>query len=216
MFPLPLFYYFEIGALLISVVFLYKFNNQPLRWFLPFLLLMVCTEFTGRYIRKILGHPNTWIYNITIPVEYLFYGLMIAALCRTASFKNFIFYSMALFSAFIIINLLFIQGFTVLNTNILKAGSCLMIIFSGIGLVDLFTNDDHDSLLSNPLFWICAGVLFFNTGEFLYNFLFDILLKKNWDKTAKAFASINNKLIYVLYSCISIAIICSKTREKKA
>jgi len=215
MFPLPPFYYFEIGALIISVLFLYKFNHKPLRWFIPFLLLMVSTEFTARYFRKVVHEPNTWLYNISIPVEYFFYGLIIGSLCLTASLKKTIIYSTVIFAVFVIMNLFFIQGFKNLNTNVLKAGSCLMIVFSCLGLVDLFTNDNHSSLLKNPFFWICAGVLFFNTGEFLYLFYFDTFLKKGWDETAKVFASINNKLIYILYTCISIAIICSKKLEKK-
>ena len=215
MFPLLPFYYFEIGALIISVVFLYKFNHKPLRWFIPFLLLMVCTELTARYLRKVLHEPNTWLYNISIPVEYLFYGFIIGSLCLTGSFKKTILYSTVIFAVFVIINLFFIQGFTNLNTNVLKVGSCLMIVYSCLGLVDLFTNDNHSSLLKNPLFWICTGVLFFNTGEFLYLFFFDTFLQNGWDKTAKLFASINNKLIFVLYSCISIAIVCSKKWEKK-
>jgi len=177
---------------------------------------MVFVEFTGRYIRKDLGHINTWLYNISIPIEYLFYGFMIGSLCLTIPFRKIIFYSTAIFAGWAIINLLFIQGFINLNTNTLKIGSILMIIFSGIGLIDLFTNDLHSSLLKNPLFWVCTGVLFFNTGEFLYLFFFDTFLQNGWDKTANVFASINNKLIYVLYTCISIAIVCSKKLEKKA
>lgn len=215
MFPLPPFYYFEIGALLISVMCLYKFDNKPLRWFIPFLLLMIGTELFARYYRKELHQPNTWIYNISIPVEYLFYGFMIGSLCLTEKFRRLIFYATALLGIWALINLLFIQGHTFLNTNTLKTGSTFMIIFSGIGLVDLFTNDKHYQLLSNPLFWISTGVLVFNTGEFLYLFFFDIFLKNGWDKTAKVFGSINNKLIYVLYTCISIAIICTKSPQKK-
>lgn len=215
MFPLPLYFYFEAAAFLISVVFLYKFNTKPLRWFIPFLLLMLCVELTGMYLRKDLKQVNTWLYNISIPIEYLFYGFIIGNLCLRGILKKLIFIATVAFGFFVIINLVCIQGFINLNTNVLKAGSSLMIIFSFLGLVDLFTDDNHDSLLKNPLFWICTGVLFFNTGEFLYNFIFDILLNKHWDKTAKLFASINNKLIYVLYTCILIAIICSKKQAKK-
>jgi hypothetical protein len=215
MFPLPPFYYFEIGALIISVLFLHKFNNKPLRWFIPFLLLMVCIEFTARYFRRELHEPNTWLYNISIPVEYIFYGYIIGNLCLNASLKRIIFYSLFCFGLFTIINLCFIQGFIDLNTHTLKFGSTLMIVFSSLGLIDLFANDEHNSLLKNPLFWICTGVLFFNTGEFLYLFFFDTLLQKGLDKTAKVFASINNKLIYILYTCISITIICSKKLEKR-
>jgi len=215
MFPLDLFHYFTIGAFIISVVVLYKFNHKPLHWFIPFLLLMVSTDLTGRYIRRVLHHPNTWLYNITIPVEYLFYGFIIGSLCLTRSFKKMIFYGTLLLGVWAVINISFIQGSVHLNTSTLKAGSTAMIFFSCLGLVDLFRNDEHKTLLANPLFWICTGVLFFNAGEFTYLFFFDTFLQNNWDKTAKVFASINNKLIYILYTCISIAIICSKIPEKK-
>lgn len=215
MFPLPLFYYFEFGAFVISVAVLYKFNNKPLRWFIPFLTFMISAEFTGRYLRKVLKESNTWVFNITIPVEYLFYGFMIGSLCLTASFTRTIFYCLGLFLLWTLVNLCFLQGPVDLNTNTLKTGSTMMIIFAALGLVDLFRNDGHDTLLANPLFWISTGVLFFNTGEFLYLFFLDILIQNGWDKTYKVFASINNKLIYVLYTCISIAILCSKKWEKK-
>jgi hypothetical protein len=215
MFPLPLFYYFEIGALVTSVVFLYKFNNKPLRWFIPFLLLMVCIELTGRYIRKDLGLVNTWLYNISIPIEYLFYGFIIGSLCQTKMYSKLIFSLCIVYTIFVLVNCIFIQGYINLATYNLKVGSLIMILFSSIGFIDLFKNDNHSSLLKSPLFWICTGILFFNTGEFLYFFFFDVMLKNHWDKTASVFASINNKLIYVLYTSISIAIICSKKLEKK-
>lgn len=215
MFPLQLYYYFEFAALLISVVFLYKFDDKPFRWFIPFLLLMVSVDLTGLFIRRELKQVNTWLFNYSIPVEYLFYGFMIGSLCFTKSIKKAIFTCTCIFAVWAIVNLFFLQGFINLNTNTLKAGSTLMIIFSCLGLVDLFRNYEHTTLLKNPLFWICTGVLFFNTGEFLYLFFFDTFLQKGWDKTAKVFASINNKLIYILYTCISIAIICSKKLEKR-
>ena len=216
MFPLQPYYYFEFAALLTSVVFLYKFDNRPLRWFIPFLLLMISVDLAGLYIRKELRQVNTWLFNYSIPIEYLFYGFMIGSLCLTKSYKKIIFGCTCFFGAWAIINLLLIQGFINLNTNSLKAGSTLMIVFSCLGLIDLFRNDEHKTLLGNPLFWICTGVLFFNAGEFTYLFFFDTFLQNHWDKTAKVFASINNKLIYILYTCISIAIVCSKKSEKKA
>lgn len=215
MFPLPLYYYFEFAAFLTSVVFLYKFDYKPLRWFIPFLFLMVSVDLTGLYIRKELKEVNTWLFNFSIPVEYLFYGFMIGSLCLTKSYKKIIFICTGLFAVWAIINLVLIQGFINLNTNTLKAGSTLMIVFCCLGLVDLFRNDEHKTLLANPLFWICTGVLFFNAGEFTYLFFFDTFLQNHWDKTAKVFASINNKLIFVLYTCISIAIVCTKRLEKK-
>ena len=214
MFPLPPFYYFEIGAFLISVSVLYKFNQKPLRWFIPFLLTIISVELTGRYIRRILHEPNAWMYNISIPFEYLFYGFILGKLCLTKAYKKVIYYGMLLFSIWVLINLFFIQGFTLPNTHSYKIGCSLMIIFSCLGLLDLFKSDEHTTLLKNPLFWISTGVLFFNTGDFTSFFLFESFLKRDWEIT-KVFALINNKMIYVLYTCISIAILCSNKWKKK-
>jgi hypothetical protein len=214
MFPLPVFHYFAIGAFIISVVVLYRFDHKPLRWFIPFLFVMVSTELAGRYIRKVLHEPNVWLYNISIPIEYLFYGFIIGSLCVNIRFKKIIFYLTFCLGIWAVVNLLFIQGFNDLNTITLKAGCSVMLVLSGMGLIDLFRNDESTSLLVIPLFWICAGVLFFNTGEFLHNFIFDILLKDYWINALKAFGVIQSKLIYVLYSCISIAILCTKKQGK--
>jgi len=120
-----------------------------------------------------------------------------------------------IYAVWAILNLGFFQGYQNLASNNLTAGSILMITVSATGLLDLLRNDEHKTLLANPLFWICTGVLFFNSGESLYYFFIDTLLKNNWDKFAHVFGLINNKLIYVLYTCLSIAIVCSKMLEKK-
>ena len=73
---LPLFYYFEILAFITSAVFLFKANNRSLRWFPFFLFFIVAVEFTAMYIRQVLHQPNVWLYNFSIPVEYLFFGLI--------------------------------------------------------------------------------------------------------------------------------------------
>jgi hypothetical protein len=213
--PLPPYFYFEAGTFIISAVVLYKFNNKPLRWFIPFLLMVVGTELIGLYYQKVLHKPNTWLYNITIPIEYIFYGLIICCLCRNKNSAKLIYILVGFYAFFALINLLFFQGYTNLASNNLKVGSILMIVVSATGLLDLFQNDEHKTLLKNPLFWICTGILFFNSGEFLYYSFIDVLLKNDWDKFAKIFGLINNKLIYVLYTCLSIAIVCSKMLEKK-
>jgi hypothetical protein len=215
MLGLPLYFYFEAGAFLISAVVLYKFNNKPLHWFLPFLFLVVCTELLGLYYQKVLHKPNTWLYNITIPAEYIFYGLIIGSLCTLKSHKKLIYLLTVVYGCWAFINILFLQGYVNLATNNLKAGSIFMVITSAAGLLDLFRNDENKTLLKNPLFWICTGILFFNSGEFIYYFFIDILLNNKWDRFANVFGLINNKLIYVLYTCLSIAIVCSKMLEKK-
>ncbi len=207
--------YLEIAAFICSVIYFKKIKGTPLMWLVPFLCLMVSTEFMGMYMRKILHVQNVKLYNVTIPIEYAFYAFMFSQLMISKIYKKIAFAGLIFIIAFSITNILFIQSFSFLATNNLKAGSFLMIFLSCLALVDVFNNDIETSIIQIPLFWLAVGVLIFNAGEVLYLLFFNMLLKKGWDGTASIFASINNKLIYVLYSCIILSILCTKKLLKK-
>jgi quinol-cytochrome oxidoreductase complex cytochrome b subunit len=107
-------------------------------------------------------------------------------------------------------NMTFIQGFTDLNTNILLVGSCIMILLCCLYFVDLFRRDEEIMLLREPLFWVTTGLLVFNMGELSYNLFLDYILKNRHDAKALLFISIISLLIYVLYTFISIGLLCIK------
>src|SRR5688500_16270722 len=88
MFPLPIHIYFEIAALATSIIFWYKLRHTKLSWLLPFLIFIVVVELTGRYIRKELHQPNAWLYNISVPIEFLFYGFIFYLHYYKKSFKQ--------------------------------------------------------------------------------------------------------------------------------
>ena len=70
------------------------------------------------------------------------------------------------------------------------------------------------SLLTDPLFWICTGILFFYLGDFFYNVFYNFLVTQGMDTGRRLFKAINNNLIIVLYSCFIIAFICSHNSRK--
>lgn len=216
MFPLPLDMYFEIGAFLTSVICLYKIKNRPLRWFIPFLFTIVIVEFIGRYIALVLIKNNSLIYNISIPIEYFFYTYLFSVYYKNSWFKKISKRVLVFIPILSLINMLFLQGFTALNTNILKIGSLLMIIQSCIFFIDIFETEEEVYLLKEPMFWITTGLLFFNLGELSYNLFFQYLLTHTQDPSAKLFSSINGKLIYFFYTFISIGLLCQKKYQKES
>lgn len=213
MFPLSIHIYFEIAALLASIIFWYKLKHSGLYWLLPFLVFIVGIELTGRYIRTELKQHNAWLYNLSVPIEYLFYAFLFYLNYQKKVFQKVSFAFMIGFSIFTVINILFIQGITNFNTNILKIGSFCMIILSCLYFIELLSKEDQFNLFREPMFWIATGVFLFNTGEFFYTLFSDYLIRSHLDKTRKIFSSINNKLIWVLYSCIAISILCIKQRK---
>jgi len=118
-----------------------------------------------------------------------------------------------LFAIFVFCNMLFIQRFQKFNTNILKVGSFSMIILACLYFTELLSRNERINFLQEPMFWLATGVFLFNTGEFFYSLFSDYLIKNHLDKPRKIFSSINNKLIWVLYTCIAISIICTRPRK---
>jgi hypothetical protein len=64
------------------------------------------------------------------------------------------------------------------------------------------------------MFWITTGLLVFNLGELSYNLFLDYILKNRHDSKALLFLSIISVLIYVLYTFISIGLLCIKKRSR--
>ena len=187
--------------------------NTKLCWLLPFLIFIVGVELFGRYLRKELHQPNAWLYNISVPVEFIFYGILFYLHYTRKLFLQIAAGFLILFSLFAISNIFFIQGFNNFNTNILKIGSFGMIVLCCMYFTELLSKNTQISLIKEPMFWLAAGVFLFNTGEFFYSLFVDYFARHNLDKTRKIFSSINNKLIWVLYTCIAISIICTKKKK---
>jgi hypothetical protein len=209
MFPLALHNYFEILALITSVVCWPRIKSTNLRWFLPYLSFIVIIEFTGRYIRTVIHKTNTWLYLISIPMEYIFFAIIFYLHFRNKSYKLIAGYFVPLFSIFVVVNILLYQKASAIGI-ILLTGSFSMMMFSCLYLIDIFRRNEIINLLKYSLFWITIGVLLFNAGEFMYDLFFKTLRLNKLDRTAKLFSDINNKLILVLYTCISIGLIWTK------
>ena len=210
MFPLPPFYYFEFAALFASIYAYRRNKGNFISWFPFYLSFIILAELTGRFIRKVHHDPNVWVYNLSIPIEYLFYATVFYVNMTMLSGRYLAKWFIVLFAGFALLNITVIQGLSQLNTNILMVGSFFMILLSGLMFFDIYKNDRGLNIWQLPIFWIALGVLLFNAGEFSYDLLSTFLVFSEFDKGAKFFAEINNKLIFVLYSCLIIGFLCSR------
>ena len=215
MFPLTLDIYFEIGAFIISLLCYQSIRDKPLKWFIPFLFFIILVELTGRHIKKDLHLTNSWLYNISIPLEFSFYIFLFYKNYLNQLFRKTAMLLLIAFPLFCFVNIIFLQGFYDFNTNILLAGNCIAIILCCQFFVDLFQREEAINLLLEPMFWISTGLLFFNIGELSYSMFYQYLLQHRHDATGKLFILIHKNLIYFLYSFISIGILCTRIRYRK-
>lgn len=209
MFPFSIYNYFEILALICSIIFWKNIRQTPLQWFVPYLFFIVAVELSGRYMRTVLKVSNAWLYNISVPVEYLFFVFIFFAFFKNkvAHYLSFVF--LIIFSTYVITFLL-INGITHFNGNVLIIGSFSLILFSVLSLLELYNSPGFVYLTRQPIFWIAVGVLLFNAGEFSYDFLTRFFFDQKMDKGATIFRSINTYLSLFLYICISISFLWKK------
>ena len=213
MYPFPLHIWFEIGALVIALCCWPWIRKSPLRWFLFFLLAIVAVEMTGRYYRRILHEPNTWLYNISIPGEFLFFGFIFFLVFKTPGFRKFALGFLVGYPVIVAINL-FISGTYYLNSLNVVIGAFFIIIFCCLFFYEILKDEEMTTVLDQPLFWIVSGLFLFCTGEFFYNLFFSLIKVQGLSHLRKYSKAINNNLILVLYTCISIGLIWEAVKKK--
>jgi hypothetical protein len=213
MLPLPLHICFELAALIIGLLLWKSLGKSTFRLFVPFLTFIMIVELTGRYLRKVLHQPNVWLYNFSMPLEYLFFTYIIHQHYSSRSFRLVARWFTILFITYVVISLTFISRISTFNSSAVTVGNVGMILLSLLSLYDIYLQEDDIPVWKQSIFWVAAGVLLFNAGEFSYHLMSGYLIRHGFENTEALFKSINNKLIYVLYSFIIIAFICVQTAK---
>lgn len=208
----PFHIYFEIIAVLTCILFWKSVKNTKLHWFLPYLIFIVFVEVMGWYLPQI-GMRQSWLFNISVPIEYLFFSFIFFAHYERKLNRKF---ALGFIIAFLIYVILYslTKGIYKFNTYYLLIGSLVMIILCVLYFYEQYIKINTENIWSDPMFWIATGVFLFNAGEFSYNFLSKFIVKNRLDPTIHLFRLINNKLIIVFYLFIASGFIC--TRISKA
>lgn len=206
---MPSFFWFEVASLLAALICFPALRKSFLKWFVPFLFFIVCVEIAGRYLPRVLHRPNAWLFNFSVPVEYLFYSYIYYCAFVTPGFR--LVARMAGFFYFLFCTLVLINyGIAVFRNQLLMTGNLIGIFYSCIYFFEILKKEQVVDLLKEPMFWITCGVFLFNLGELTYTLFRPVLTANRWDVTLSIFKAINNKLIFWLYGCITIGLLCSR------
>jgi hypothetical protein len=207
---IPLHIWFEIGAFVVSLWCYRTIKDSTLKWFIPFLFALVCLELVTNYMAFVLKMHTVQVYNFSMPIEYSFYAFLFYKHLQGPMIKKVALGLLIFILTFSAINLAFVQGIEDFNSVSQMLGCAVVLFLSCSFFVDLFRREEEISLLREPMFWIATGVLFFNLGE-LSTILFWQYTYQNPNPVYPAFLHmINKSLIYVLYTFISIGLLCTK------
>ena len=206
--------FFELFSLLTLIICYKKFSRSKLKYFCPFLILTLCFELTGWYVRWILKKTNHPVFNIFALIEYLFYSGIFYSSLQSAYRKKIVKFASFCFILFVIVNMLFIQGFNLYNSYTTLVSSVLIIYWCCLFFKEIFESNTYEMLHLNPMFWISSGLFFFYLGTFFYILFWYYLVYKQIDFNGNVFFYINEILNGVLYTCFSIAFICKRKVQK--
>lgn len=195
----------------LSLFFKLKPEHRILRIFPFFLLITLVAEMWGYYLWE-TGDNNNPMYNYFSTFEIVFYLFILGRTQSSKRISRIIYTLIPIFIAFATINIEFIQGRGIFHTISFSVGCLLIVFFSILYFLDLLRSPKNEPLLTNPVFWICSGLLFFYICGFPLFGLVNIwanlapILIKNLD-------TIITILNIFLYSLFTIAFICIRTRK---
>jgi hypothetical protein len=214
MFPLELYNYAEIAAFLVSL-FLWKDLRKTSLWALPYYLgFIVCLELVTRYMGRELHMTIGWMFNLSIPLEILFFSYLFQQHLEKKRFREITRYFMILFAVFAIAyNLLFWKpGF---HAIFLRISTVSMILLSGMYFIDILQREVPVNVLHQPMFWISVGLIMFNAGELIMSFLMEPLIEDR-NRWRRMYKLVNNNLNLILYLAISVGAMVAVWRKKPA
>lgn len=207
-------YYIEVitGILAIGVILFSRIRNAiSLGWFVLFVILV---DLLSKYaiIRLPNGeYSNHYYYNLARIPEVLLLIWVWHWQMAGGHKKPLVPITLTiLWSGFAMANLLFIQGFYVLNTTSFLLGSLIAI---GLGSTRLFAIVDHNKIgkqTGNPQIWFWGGIIIGNAFSFAYR-VFEPLTQFSNKSLFQSSVIVAAILKYLFISIAFILILQKKT-----
>ncbi len=207
--------FIAISFLVSLTIYFQPDTRLYLRLFPLFLLLTLAVELISFYFsvnNKTIA--ILIIYNFFSLFEYLFYMYVLREIIQHKRAKKIIFYITWLYILLEILNFLFIQKITAYNSMTYALGCLLIGAICIYYFFELFQSAHSVSLVRQPSFWICSGLLFYYCCSFpIYGLL--NFLKKAPPVIQNNFGVVVLLLNVFLYSSFTIAFLC-RIRVRKS
>jgi len=208
--PFPYFILLEIICFIISIFSIANKKSGWWKYFVWFLAFTILVEVAGYGIVKLSfqKESNHWLYNLSLPVEFLFISWALYKICiPTFNCKPVIISGLAIFVIIYIIESIS-SGFLEYSFRANSFASAWITIICCLYFYYLLKQDDYIVISAHAPFWIITGCFFFYFGTTSCNFFYDYLKVINTNQNIPVRYIIFNVLNFILYSCWSYAFIC--------
>ena len=192
---------------------LYKKHDRRIWFFIILIGLAIVTErLADIFIAPVqLNKRCYFIYNLYIPVDFLFVSLYYASVTTNITIKRMIWVTAIIFpiGCLALTALRNLCGFPGLQFNIegvLNIALALYCLF--------FLPVTSTPVFRITVFWISLGLLFFHAELFILNGVYDYLIEKKSEAAKQLNDNINRCFNILLYIFFSIGFICGKQTVK--
>ena len=208
--------YLVIFALAFGLgVYLYKYAKAL--WIIVALMAFgLFTEYMVELNKHLDSQINeNFIYNLYIPLEYLFYASFFYFININRLIKKSILISVPIFITIVFLLLKFdVSDFLKFNASIYILSSILTIVLS-IWSLFLIRPLNSIKFIQHPLFWFCSGFIIFYAGILPFTVMQNYMELQNPDFFKEISDLIRKGLNFVLYSFIIIGFVCSHRMKKQ-
>jgi hypothetical protein len=166
-----------------------------------------------------IGTPSGWFSihntnhraaNIFMLFQFSFYILLLLFIFEKKSIRRAVYASELVLIVFFLLNNIFNQGIDVFNSITYIFGSLVLIGWCCYLFYYMMTRTVELKLIQYPFFWIYSGVMIFYLFRFIFMAYFTFLAYQSGGLYIQLFKSISTISIILLYSCISIGLLCFK------
>jgi hypothetical protein len=199
---------FECAALVVSLFCWKKIIRTQLAVFIPFLAIVILYEIGTVSGWFSIRHSNHLAANFFMLFQFSFYIFLLSCIFQNKKIRRVVLLSEMILLLFFFLNTAFKQKITVFNSYTYIFGSLVLIAWSCYLFYHLMTRTVNLKISRYPYFWIFSGVMIFYLFRFVFMSYFTFLAYQSNDLFAQLFTSISRISIVLLYSCISIGLIC--------
>lgn len=164
---------------------------KTLPCFFSFILVSNLIENGFGYYLAIKYNDNVWLYNIFIIICISYYLFILKEKTINIKVRNIISKGQIVFIGLSILNMMFLQGFSQLNTITYNLGMLFVTIII-LNYLKQLIDDVDTNYLNQPIFYLCIGILLF------YTTLFPVLAFSN------QFLSLDKDFAKVLYALVEL------------
>ncbi|HBY69983.1 MAG: hypothetical protein CMC07_07920 [Flavobacteriaceae bacterium] len=203
-----LFTFYGIAALT-AVLFYDKYKHTVLKYFVWILIYNLINEFSAKYVYYWFG-TNAIMYNVYNTIYFLYFFYVFWNFIKSKTYKRWIVYSVILFLAVTVVNVITINAFYESLLYSYIAGACLIIICIILYYIEILSDSRVLHIKEDLLFWISIGLLLFYVGYI------PIKISRSFFTTNMDFFvtlyNVQRALIIVMNSCFIIGFVWTKKK----